>query len=81
MATLETQYKNYLDENPDSTFTFNQWKEWHGNQIEQALTKIMERSYSEEDMKNAFLDGWELRNGELPFSKAKKKWFEEIKKK
>jgi hypothetical protein len=40
-----------------------------------------ERSYSEEDLKSAFLDGWELRDGDLPFSKAKKKWFEEIKKK
>ena len=40
-----------------------------------------ERMYSEEDLKSAFLDGWQLRDGDLPFSKAKKKWFEEIKKK
>jgi hypothetical protein len=40
-----------------------------------------ERSYSEEDVKNAFLDGWELRDGDLPFSKAKKRWFNEFKKK
>jgi len=25
MATLETQYKNYLKENPESTFTFEEW--------------------------------------------------------
>ena len=37
--------------------------------------------YSEEDLKDAFLDGWELRDGDLPFSKAKKKWFNEFKKK
>ena len=40
-----------------------------------------ERSYSEEDMKSAFLDGWELRDGDLPFPKAKNKWFEQFKKK
>jgi hypothetical protein len=40
-----------------------------------------ERSYSEEDVKNAFLDGWQLRDGDLPFPKAKKEWFEQFKKK
>jgi len=40
-----------------------------------------ERSYSEEDVKNAFLDGWQLRDGDLPFTKAKNKWFEQFKKK
>ena len=39
-----------------------------------------ERMYSEEDVKNAFLDGWQLRDGDLPFPKAKKKWFNEFKK-
>jgi len=36
---------------------------------------------NEEDLKTAFLDGWQLRNGDLPFPKAKKKWFEQFKKK
>jgi hypothetical protein len=40
-----------------------------------------ERSYSEEDVKNAFLDGWQLRDGDLPFPKAKNKWFKELKNK
>ena len=40
-----------------------------------------ERSYSEEDVKNAFLDGWQLRDGDLPFPKAKNKWFNEFKNK
>ena len=43
--------------------------------------KEQERSYSEEDVKNAFLDGWQLRDGDLPFPKAKKKWFNEFKEK
>lgn len=33
MATLETQYKNFLLENPESKLTFDEWKEWLGNQI------------------------------------------------
>ena len=50
--------------------------------IEQA--KEMEKQqqgYSEEDMKEAFLDGWVERDGKLTFSKAIKKWFEEFKNK
>jgi hypothetical protein len=42
MATLETQYKNYLLDNPDSKFTFNEWLEWYGNQLIQELKKIDE---------------------------------------
>ena len=26
MATLETQYKNYITSNPDSTLSFEEWK-------------------------------------------------------
>lgn len=33
MATLETQYKNYLKDNPDSKFTFDEWKEWFASNI------------------------------------------------
>ena len=40
MATLETQYKNYLLENPDSKFTFDEWKEWLGNQLNEALKDL-----------------------------------------
>ena len=40
-----------------------------------------EKMYTEEDVKNAFLDGWQLRDGDLPFPKAKKKWFNEFNKK
>lgn len=27
MSTLETQYKQYLSENPDSKFTFDDWRQ------------------------------------------------------
>ena len=43
--------------------------------------ELQQQGCSEEDMKSAFLDGWELRDGDLPFPKAKKKWFEQFKKK
>jgi hypothetical protein len=33
MSTLETQYKNFLSENPENKFTFDEWREWHGNSI------------------------------------------------
>jgi len=179
--TLESQYKQFLKDNPDTTFSFKEWMSWHSHQMEQAIIKMMqddeelglydydwckgnvvlpreeikledvfndekregvkkfihevksipkeeilanrcnayefldfnkqetleeaaekeyptiheqyqydafidgakwqqERSYSEEDVKNAFLDGWQLRDGDLPFPKAKKKWFKEFKK-
>ena len=48
--------------------------------VEQAKEIEKQQGYSEEDLKTAFLDGWQLRDGDLPFSKAKKKWFNEFKK-
>lgn len=33
MSTLETQYKNFILANPELKFTFEEWKEWWGNQI------------------------------------------------
>ena len=34
MSTLETQYKNYLKENPESTFTFEKWSDWKFSNME-----------------------------------------------
>ena len=39
--TLERKYNNFLHENPHSKFSFNEWKEWHGNQIKQELSYMM----------------------------------------
>lgn len=36
MAKLESQYEIFLKENPDSTFTFDEWKGWLGNKITHA---------------------------------------------
>lgn len=40
MATLETQYKNFLLENPESKLTFDEWKEWLGEQLKKELTRL-----------------------------------------
>ena len=41
--TLEAQYKKYLRENSDSIFTFDEWKGWYGNQLEQSILKMMQK--------------------------------------
>ena len=38
-----------------------------------------QNSYSEEDLKDAFFEGWIARDGKLTFTKAKNKWFKELK--
>ena len=43
MATLETQYKNYLLKNPDSKFTFEEWKEAWSKEFKEALTELQEK--------------------------------------
>lgn len=45
MATLETQYKNYLDKNPLSEFTFDEWKRWWGKTLEQAFKDMENKNY------------------------------------
>ena len=40
--TLESQYNQFLKHNPDSNFSFNEWKQWHGNQIKQALIQMIQ---------------------------------------
>ena len=42
MATLETQYKNFLLENPESNITFEEWKILLGKQLEQVIKEIEE---------------------------------------
>lgn len=48
MATLETQYKNYMDENPKSTFTFEEWKEDFGSRISSSMAEILKEIRSPE---------------------------------
>jgi hypothetical protein len=76
MTAVEWLYKNLL-ENPIS----NQDIEYNEAVFHNAKEMEKQQGYSEEDVKNAFLDGWQLRDGDLPFLKAKNKWFNEFKKK
>ena len=43
MSTLETQYKKYLSENPESNFTFEDWRR---EILEPMATRIMEHTES-----------------------------------
>jgi len=43
MATLETQYKNYMKIHPESKFTFEEWKEAWGKELKEALTELQEK--------------------------------------
>jgi len=43
MATLETQYKNYLLENPNSNLTFEEWKIRLGDIISNGI-EILEKN-------------------------------------
>ncbi len=42
MASLETQYKNYLNENPESDLSFEDWKKRLGENIKSEFEKMME---------------------------------------
>ena len=68
--TLEEAIQRFYYEKGLESLAFEDGAKWQ-----------QEISYSEEDIKNAFLNGWELRDGDLPFTKAKNKWFEQFKKK
>jgi hypothetical protein len=51
MATLETQYKNFMSENPDSTFTFDEWKKWFGENLVKGIKEFEEREKTKENDK------------------------------
>jgi len=41
MATLETQYKNYMYDNPSSIYTFDEWRvKVLGESLKQAIKKL-----------------------------------------
>jgi len=44
MATLETQYENYLKENPNSDISFEMWKQFiHLNNLKLTKMKMSEK--------------------------------------
>ena len=51
MATLESQYESFKKNNPESTFTFDEWKKWYGEMIADAFRRYEEQKKKEEDDK------------------------------
>ena len=49
MATLESQYDSYKRNNPDSTFTFEEWKSWLGENLKEAFRKFEEEQKNNEE--------------------------------
>lgn len=43
MSTLETQYKNYKYQFPESTKTFEEWREWFGKSLVVSLNNFFEK--------------------------------------
>jgi len=43
MATLETQYKNYQNENPESSLTFEEWKKNFGSRMGNRISEILKK--------------------------------------
>jgi ribosome biogenesis protein Nip4 len=41
MSTLETQYRNYLSQNPAIEFTFDEWKEHVAKNIHEPMSQII----------------------------------------
>ena len=64
MSTLETQYKNYLNENPESAFTFEEWSDWKFSNMElppphNGLRPIDEHAEELSDWDVTLMDGLE----------------------
>ena len=79
--TLEEVAERLLNFNELDSFRDYHYKQDLYNAFIVGIKYLQKNTYNEEDVKNAFLDGWQLRDGDLPFPKAKKKWFKEFKKK
>lgn len=40
--TLESQYKEYMLKNPESTFTYDEWLSWWGLSLKEAIEQLEE---------------------------------------
>ncbi len=60
MMTLESQYKEYLENNPDSTYTFDEWKEKVVRPILEAFIQELEKFKDDiKDWDATLMDGLE----------------------
>jgi hypothetical protein len=42
--TLESQYKLYLQKNPDCTWTYEEWLKWHSAWLAKSIKEIESRN-------------------------------------
>ena len=49
MATLETQYKNFKIQNPNSTFTFEEWQQWFSSKLGEEIKRLKEDGRKEKE--------------------------------
>ena len=94
MATLETQYKNFLKDNPNSNLPFEEWKKVNARLIKQALINIIkddeelglyeepkqETLYSEEEVIDIAKQAFVL-GKDFGLIGTFKEWFDTVKKK
>ena len=50
--TLQSQYKRFLFENPESTFTFEEWKIWFGSKLKDSFSKLLEKQNNENKVRH-----------------------------
>ena len=43
MATLETQYKNFMEENPESPLSYDAWLKIKSDKLAEAITTIISK--------------------------------------
>ena len=41
MSTLETQYRNFLKDNPESELTFDGWKDHMANNVKESISRMV----------------------------------------
>lgn len=54
--TLETQYKNYKIDNPNSNVTFDEWKVMLGKRLEDAVKQLNLDKLTSKDIEDEYRD-------------------------
>jgi hypothetical protein len=60
MATLETQYKNFLSDNPDSKITFEEWEKIWTSKYVNTVSGIEEYIHNINNWRGSDLSDWDV---------------------
>jgi hypothetical protein len=60
MATLETQYKNFLSDNPDSKITFEEWEKMWTSKYVNTMSGIEEYIHNINNWRGSDLSDWDV---------------------